>query len=313
MLLVNAIAFVAEAANHHPDLEVHWGSVVVRLQTHSAGGVTDKDLQLAERIEATAMWHPAGKFPGPRRPAEWVDYQLKTPRQSIESAAFAVELDGRNPLEGLERYADLPHACLLHSAAAGHPLSRFSFLAADPVSVISAPADAWPSVRARIRATHPTRAAAIPGFAAAAGWLDRLARLRTRHGVRSRQAACLRASAGARYRASDGTTGSSAWDHVERANLADQHRLRCDRQRGFVASQTAGRDGHEAMAWRTDRAGDTNAGHRSRIGPRRLHCGVVSACREYRDRACPRRRHFSGESLTAIQRSVRRRSAGAQS
>jgi 4a-hydroxytetrahydrobiopterin dehydratase len=73
MLLVNAIAFVAEAANHHPDLEVHWGSVTVRLQTHSAGGVTDKDLQLAERIETTAMWHPAGKFPGLEgQPSGWI-------------------------------------------------------------------------------------------------------------------------------------------------------------------------------------------------------------------------------------------------
>jgi 4a-hydroxytetrahydrobiopterin dehydratase len=73
MLLVNAIAFVAEAANHHPDLAVHWGSVVVRLQTHSAGGVTDKDLQLAERIETTAMWHPAGKFPGLEgQPNGWI-------------------------------------------------------------------------------------------------------------------------------------------------------------------------------------------------------------------------------------------------
>jgi 4a-hydroxytetrahydrobiopterin dehydratase len=73
MLLVNAIAFVAEAANHHPDLEVHWGSVVVRLQTHSAGGVTDKDLQLAERIETTALWQPAGKFPGLEgQPGGWI-------------------------------------------------------------------------------------------------------------------------------------------------------------------------------------------------------------------------------------------------
>jgi para-aminobenzoate synthetase component 1 len=82
-----------------------------------------------------------------------VDYQLKTPRQLFDSGAFAVELDSRNPTEALERYADLPHVRLLHSAAPGHPLSRFSFLAADPVSVISEPADAWQSVRARIRAT----------------------------------------------------------------------------------------------------------------------------------------------------------------
>jgi len=64
LLLVNAIAFVAEAANHHPDMEVHWSRVVVRLQTHSAGGITEKDAQLAEQIEAVAMWQPVGAFPG---------------------------------------------------------------------------------------------------------------------------------------------------------------------------------------------------------------------------------------------------------
>jgi 4a-hydroxytetrahydrobiopterin dehydratase len=64
MMAVNAIAFLAEAANHHPDLEVHWNRIVVRLQTHSAGGVTDKDLQLAERIESTVTWQPSGGFPG---------------------------------------------------------------------------------------------------------------------------------------------------------------------------------------------------------------------------------------------------------
>ena len=64
MLVVNAIAFLAEAANHHPDLEVHGPSVVVRVQTHSAGGITDKDLQLARQIEQLVTWQPAGGFPG---------------------------------------------------------------------------------------------------------------------------------------------------------------------------------------------------------------------------------------------------------
>jgi para-aminobenzoate synthetase component 1 len=82
-----------------------------------------------------------------------VDYQLKTPRQFPGSAAVAIELDGRDPIEALERFADLPHVCLLHSASPGHPLNRYSFLAADPVSVISEQAGAWLSVRARIRAT----------------------------------------------------------------------------------------------------------------------------------------------------------------
>jgi 4a-hydroxytetrahydrobiopterin dehydratase len=64
MMAVNAIAFLAEAANHHPDLEVHWPSVVVRLQTHSAGGITDKDLELARQIEHLVTWQPPGGFPG---------------------------------------------------------------------------------------------------------------------------------------------------------------------------------------------------------------------------------------------------------
>jgi pterin-4a-carbinolamine dehydratase len=58
LMLVNAIGFAAEAADHHPDLEIHWGNVVVRLSTHSAGGVTAKDAELARLIEQTALWRP---------------------------------------------------------------------------------------------------------------------------------------------------------------------------------------------------------------------------------------------------------------
>ena len=51
LMLVNAIGYCAEAAYHHPDLAVTWGRVVVKLSTHSAGGITDKDFALARRIE----------------------------------------------------------------------------------------------------------------------------------------------------------------------------------------------------------------------------------------------------------------------
>lgn len=60
LMLVNAIAYVAEAAYHHPDLTVSWAKVWVKLQTHSAGGITDKDFALARRIEDVALWRPAG-------------------------------------------------------------------------------------------------------------------------------------------------------------------------------------------------------------------------------------------------------------
>ena len=60
LMLVNAIGFIAEAADHHPDLAVSWGQVTVRLNTHSAGGITDKDLELAGAIESQALWRPGG-------------------------------------------------------------------------------------------------------------------------------------------------------------------------------------------------------------------------------------------------------------
>jgi len=60
VMLVNAVAFLAEAANHHPDLTVTWDRVRIKLQTHSAGGVTGKDLELARKIEELALWRPQG-------------------------------------------------------------------------------------------------------------------------------------------------------------------------------------------------------------------------------------------------------------
>ena len=59
LMPVNAIGFVAEAADHHPDLEVGYSRLLVKLSTHSAGGITEKDFALARRIEETALWRPA--------------------------------------------------------------------------------------------------------------------------------------------------------------------------------------------------------------------------------------------------------------
>jgi 4a-hydroxytetrahydrobiopterin dehydratase len=58
LMLVNLIGYCAEAAYHHPDLSVTWGRVTVKLKTHSAGGITDKDFELARRIEDVALWRP---------------------------------------------------------------------------------------------------------------------------------------------------------------------------------------------------------------------------------------------------------------
>jgi 4a-hydroxytetrahydrobiopterin dehydratase len=48
---VVAIAKAAEAADHHPDIDIRYTKIVCSLSTHSAGGITQKDLDMAKQIE----------------------------------------------------------------------------------------------------------------------------------------------------------------------------------------------------------------------------------------------------------------------
>jgi 4a-hydroxytetrahydrobiopterin dehydratase len=50
VLYVGAVAYLAEAANHHPDITIQWNKVTLTLSTHSAGGLTVNDFALAEQI-----------------------------------------------------------------------------------------------------------------------------------------------------------------------------------------------------------------------------------------------------------------------
>jgi len=59
LMLVTAIGYLAEAAYHHPDLSVTGGRVSVKLQNPAAKGITDKDFELARKIEDVALWRPA--------------------------------------------------------------------------------------------------------------------------------------------------------------------------------------------------------------------------------------------------------------
>ena len=49
---VNRVAELAESENHHPDIEVHYDKVVLRWWTHTAGGITDRDRELADKSAA---------------------------------------------------------------------------------------------------------------------------------------------------------------------------------------------------------------------------------------------------------------------
>jgi len=51
---VDRVAVAADAADHHPDIDIRWTTVTMRLSTHSAGGLTRKDLALAAAIERLA-------------------------------------------------------------------------------------------------------------------------------------------------------------------------------------------------------------------------------------------------------------------
>jgi 4a-hydroxytetrahydrobiopterin dehydratase len=50
--VVNRVAERAEAADHHPDIDIRWRTLTFRLSTHSAGGLTEKDFDLASQIDA---------------------------------------------------------------------------------------------------------------------------------------------------------------------------------------------------------------------------------------------------------------------
>jgi len=54
LLYVGAVAYLAESANHHPDVTIQWNKVTLTLSTHSAGGLTVNDFALARQISALA-------------------------------------------------------------------------------------------------------------------------------------------------------------------------------------------------------------------------------------------------------------------
>jgi 4a-hydroxytetrahydrobiopterin dehydratase len=54
VLFVGAVAYLAEKANHHPDILIEWNKVTLTLSTHSAGGLTAADLALAGHLDELA-------------------------------------------------------------------------------------------------------------------------------------------------------------------------------------------------------------------------------------------------------------------
>lgn len=58
LMVVNVVGHLAEAAWHHPDLTVSYAFVNVKLMNHAARGITNRDFDLAQKIEEVVMWQP---------------------------------------------------------------------------------------------------------------------------------------------------------------------------------------------------------------------------------------------------------------
>ena len=58
LMVINTVGHLAEAAWHHPDIAASYAFVEVKLMNHAAKGITDKDFELAKKIEDVVQWQP---------------------------------------------------------------------------------------------------------------------------------------------------------------------------------------------------------------------------------------------------------------
>jgi 4a-hydroxytetrahydrobiopterin dehydratase len=72
MMLANTIAYLAEAAWHHPDLSLGYAQVIVKLQTHRVRAVTFSDTELARKIHEVVSWMPDDSSPLDGFPKKWI-------------------------------------------------------------------------------------------------------------------------------------------------------------------------------------------------------------------------------------------------
>ena len=99
LMVVNTIGHLSEAAFHHPDLTVSYAFVICKLMNHAAKGVTNKDFELAKKIEEVVMWQPGkeagdleGTDPGaPRGAAGGRRYSVVN--QKVQSSAGSSSID----------------------------------------------------------------------------------------------------------------------------------------------------------------------------------------------------------------------------
>ncbi len=97
-MVINTVGHLAEAAWHHPDITASYAWVEVRLQNHAAKGITDKDFELAKKIEDVVHWQPGKARRRARRHAG----------QGLSASPISntTHHDGESPFAVPERNAD---------------------------------------------------------------------------------------------------------------------------------------------------------------------------------------------------------------
>ena len=91
LALVNAIGAAAEEMNHHPDVDLRYTTVAVRLTSHDTGGVTSRDIRLAHRIDDLAT---AAGLATSRTEVAHLEVGLDTPDQSAIAGFWTAVLAG---------------------------------------------------------------------------------------------------------------------------------------------------------------------------------------------------------------------------
>ena len=61
LMVINTVGHLSEVAWHHPGITASYAWVEVRLMNHAAKGITDKDFELAKKIEETIQWDPSNE------------------------------------------------------------------------------------------------------------------------------------------------------------------------------------------------------------------------------------------------------------
>ncbi len=124
--LVTAIGEAAEAADHHPDIDLRWGSVGVRLSSHDVNGITDRDLRLAGTISALAA--ARGATPHPDQVSA-LELALDTPdRAAVQpfwTAVLGVGSEGAAADEIVDGRGTLPTVWFQDTDAHEVPRQRF--------------------------------------------------------------------------------------------------------------------------------------------------------------------------------------------